>query len=226
MTDVVKKGIDKVRLMYVASMRALALARSTSAHRRQQVLMFFHSVALCPKLTACARDDNGRAECSHRAGLERSEPETPAELLDEYTSCASLTYEQRMYGFLICALSGACCSALSSMFWARPTKFALLSTVGAIMSLVSTGFLTGFGRQLKNMFHGTRFVATCVYLASLIMTLVCAVKLKSFPLTVVFLGVQYCAYIWYCMSYIPGGRAMLKSCAGACCGGLTSNDFF
>jgi hypothetical protein len=74
MTDVVKKGIDKVRLMYVASMRALALARSTSAHRRQQVLMFFHSVALCPKLTACARDDNGRAEYSNEVSpkLQRS----------------------------------------------------------------------------------------------------------------------------------------------------------
>ena len=164
------------------------------------------------------------------AGLEPSAPapgEQTAELLDEYTSCASLTYEQRMYGFAFCALFGVMCSALSSVFWTRPTKFATLYSMGNLLSLASTGFLTGFARQLKNMFHGTRFAATCVYLGALIMTLVCAVELKSFPLTMVFLVVQWCALIWYCMSYIPGGRAALKAFAKACCGaGGESGDFF
>ena len=118
------------------------------------------------------------------AGLEPSAPapgEQTAELLDEYTSCASLTYEQRMYGFAFCALFGVMCSALSSVFWTRPTKFATLYSMGNLLSLASTGFLTGFARQLKNMFHGTRFAATCVYLGALIMTLVCACLLYTSP---------------------------------------------
>jgi len=163
------------------------------------------------------------------AGLEPSAPapgEQTAELLDEYTSCASMTYEQRMYGFAFCALFGLMCSALSSVFWTRPTKFATLYSMGNLLSLASTGFLTGFARQLRNMFHGTRFAATCVYLGALIMTLVCAVELKSFPLTMVFLAVQWCALIWYCMSYIPGGRAALKTVAKTCCGLGESGDFF
>lgn len=158
--------------------------------------------------------------------MEPSTPPTPVEQLDEYTSCASMTYEQRMYGFAFCALFGIFCSALSSVFWTRPTKFATLYSMGNLLSLASTGFLTGFGRQLKNMFHGTRFVATCVYLGALIMTLVAAVELQSFPLTMLFLCIQWCALVWYCLSYIPGGRAMLKTCMRACCGGSSEGDFF
>ena len=158
--------------------------------------------------------------------MEPSEPETATEVLDEYTSCASMSYEQRMYGFAFCALFGVMCSALSAALLTRPTKFATLYSMGNVLSLASTGFLTGFGRQLKNMFHGTRFVATCVYLGSLIMTLVCAVELKSFPLTILFLAIQWCALMWYCMSYIPGGRAMLKGLVKACCGGSGGGDDF
>ena len=156
--------------------------------------------------------------------MEPSEPETATEVLDEYTSCASMSYEQRMYGFAFCALFGACVRR-SRALW-RPTKFATLYSMGNVLSLASTGFLTGFGRQLKNMFHGTRFVATCVYLGSLIMTLVRAVELKSFPLTILFLAIQWCALMWYCMSYIPGGRAMLKGLVKACCGGSGGGDDF
>lgn len=163
---------------------------------------------------------------ARRAGMEPSAPETPVEVLDEYTSCANMTFEQRMYGFAFCAAFGLACSALSSVFWTVPRKFAILYSMGNILSLASTGFLTGFGRQLKNMFHGTRFVATCVYLGSLIMTLIAAVEIQSFPLTILFLSIQWCALMWYCLSYIPGGRAMLKGCVKACCGGASEGDFF
>ena len=61
-------------------------------------------------------------------------------------------------------------------------KFALLYSIGNILSLGSTGFLTGFARQAKNMFKATRLVATVMYLGCLIMTIVSACVLKSFPL--------------------------------------------
>ena len=68
----------------------------------------------------------------------------------------------------------------------KPTKFAILYTMGNVLSLGSTGFLVGFMNQLKNMFKGTRLVATCVYLGAMIMTLVAACYWKSFGLTVFF----------------------------------------
>ena len=43
--------------------------------------------------------------------------------------------------------------------------------MGNILSLGSTGFLTGFVAQAKNMFKGTRLVATCVYLGAMVRSL-------------------------------------------------------
>ena len=44
----------------------------------------------------------------------------------------------------------------------------LIHDGGNILSLGSTGFLTGFMAQAKGMFKGTRLVATCVYLGSMV----------------------------------------------------------
>lgn len=192
---------------------------------RVEVLMMMNENGFWNEFARKTDDETFRLN-ARRAGMEPSQPETPVEMLDEYTSCASLSYEQRMYGFGFCVLFGTMCSWLSSMFWARPTKFAMLYSIGNLLSLASTGFLTGFGRQFKNMFHGTRFVATCVYLGSLVMTLVAAVEFRNRPLTMLFLAIQWCALIWYCMSYIPGGRSMLKTVVKSCCGGSSNNDFF
>jgi hypothetical protein len=150
------------------------------------------------------------------AGIQPSQPETPAGMLDELTGslCIDLTYEQRLYGFACCAGMGLICSFLSSLLWLQPMKFALLYSIGNILSLGSTGFLTGFARQAKNMFKATRLVATLMYLGCLIMTIVSACVLKSFPLTMMFLVLQALALVWYCLSYIPGGRSVLKSCFG------------
>jgi hypothetical protein len=74
------------------------------------------------------------------------------------------------------------------------------------------------------MFKGTRFVATLVYLGAMVMTLVSACYFQSFGMTLVFLGVQWCALVWYCLSYIPYGRQMVGGCLKSCFGG--SGDMF
>ena len=147
------------------------------------------------------------------------EPDNPPELLDELNDCFQLSRMQRLYGFAICVSAGLFCSFLSSLMWTRPTKFAILYTMGNILSLGSTGFLTGFVAQAKNMFKGTRLLPS----RSQIMTLVAACYYKSFGLTMVFLVVQSCALAWYCLSYIPGGRAAVSSILGGCFG---SGDIF
>lgn len=96
------------------------------------------------------------------------EPDNPPELLDELNDCFALSRMQRLYGFAICVSAGLFCSFLSSLMWMRPTKFAILYTMGNLLSLGSTGFLTGFWAQLKGMFKGTRIIASCVYLGSLV----------------------------------------------------------
>lgn len=56
------------------------------------------------------------------------------------------------------------------------------------------------------------------------MTLVAAVYLKNFGLTILFLIIQSCALAWYCLSYIPGGRAVVSGALKSCFGG--SGDVF
>lgn len=94
--------------------------------------------------------------------------DNPPELLDELNDCFQLSRMQRLYGFAICISAGLFCSFLSSLMWTRPTKFAILYTMGNLLALGSTGFLTGFMAQFKGMMKGTRVVASCVYLGSLV----------------------------------------------------------
>ncbi|KAG8763391.1 hypothetical protein FRC11_004159 [Ceratobasidium sp. 423] len=46
-------------------------------------------------------------------------------------------------------------------------SFALLYTIGIIVSLIGTGFLIGFGKQLQLMFKPVRVVATIIFLATI-----------------------------------------------------------
>lgn len=63
----------------------------------------------------------------------------------------SLTRTQRIYGFGICFGSGFIISLLSTIFFSfgNITGFAVLYTLGNIVSLMGTGFLIGFLSQFK-----------------------------------------------------------------------------
>ena len=56
--------------------------------------------------------------------------------------CA-LTKKQRFIGFAGCVCFGLLISFLSFIFLTRPTVFALLYTIGNLVSVASTGFLVG-----------------------------------------------------------------------------------
>lgn len=122
-----------------------------------------------------------------------------------------------MYGFVICFSAGILLS-LSSMFsftkliLGYPRDFAIKYTIGNILAICSTGFLVGPGRQLRNMTAANRWIAALMYLVAMIMTLVSAFKIQIAVVTVLFIALQFCAMVWYCLSYIPFGRQMLAKC--------------
>jgi len=152
-----------------------------------------------------------------RLGL-REKEET---LLGDLEDAVTLTKMQRLYGFGICLGLGILLSLLSSFFLfpiPRVKKFATCYTLGNMLSIGCTCFLMGPWKQMKNMFKGHRFVATSCYLASIGFTLYAALKLNNLILTLIFLLVQICALVWYCMTYIPFGQRMLASCLGKCIG--------
>lgn len=99
-----------------------------------------------------------------------------------------------------------------------PTQvpFVVHATVGNIIALCGSCFLTGPTAQSKKMFHKTRRVATALYLGSLVLTLVVAfVPFPGGKGIVLFLLMlcQYGAIGWYILSYIPFARdAVISWC--------------
>lgn len=136
--------------------------------------------------------------------------------MDESCPGLSLTRTQRFYGFGICFVLGFLISVLSSLsvIGGKLSTFAVLYTLGNIVSLASTGFLVGFVKQLKTAFKPVRVWATVIFLVSMILTLVVALVLKNVALTILCCIIQFCALFWYSASYIPYARQMIRSCCG------------
>lgn len=131
-----------------------------------------------------------------------------------------LSRTQRLYGFGICFGLGFIISILSTLMLITGNipGFAVLYTVGNVISLLSTGFLVGFAKQIKTMFAPVRWLASTVFIASMVLTLVVAFLLKDagFVLCIVMCVVQFLALFWYCASYIPYGRSIIKKVCGSC----------
>eukprot|EP00730_Choanoeca_flexa_P014336 TRINITY_DN6235_c0_g1_i2.p1 TRINITY_DN6235_c0_g1~~TRINITY_DN6235_c0_g1_i2.p1 ORF type:complete len:177 (+),score=16.16 TRINITY_DN6235_c0_g1_i2:202-732(+) len=133
------------------------------------------------------------------------------------TMC-KLTRKQRLYGFAICFALGFVISIVGSIFIAtgKTIPFAVCYSIGTVLSLSSSLFLWGPWHQIKNMFKETRWLATVIMLIAIAMTLVSAIVWKSVGLTLLFALIQFCAVFWYCISYIPFARGMVKNCAQSC----------
>ena len=70
------------------------------------------------------------------------------------------------------------CISQSMFAIMKPVTFAILYTIGNIISLCSTAFLVGPVKQIKNMFAEKRLIATIVFLVSMIITLVVAIAVR------------------------------------------------
>jgi len=143
-------------------------------------------------------------------------PETQFFEGDSAFKFLGLSRTQRLYGFIGCLAVGFLLSILGAilLFLGQLGIFAVLYVVGTIVSLVGTGFLIGFFRQLKLMFKPVRVVATIVFLASIVLVFVGAFVLKIEVLCIVFVIIEYLAYTWYTLSYIPYARAAVTKAVG------------
>ncbi|XP_015252681.1 PREDICTED: vesicle transport protein SFT2B [Cyprinodon variegatus] len=89
--------------------------------------------------------------------------------------------------------------------------FAVLYTIGNLCALASTMFLVGPLRQLKNMCAKVRALATAIMLICLVLTLCAAFWWKNNGLALLFCVLQFLAFTWYGLSYVPFARdAVLK----------------
>ncbi|XP_067357320.1 SFT2 domain containing 2b isoform X1 [Channa argus] len=102
----------------------------------------------------------------------------------------------------------------TGMLWipgAGLAVFAVLYTVGNLFALASTMFLVGPLRQLKSMCAKERAFATVIMMVCLALTLCAAFWWKNNGLALLFCILQFLAFTWYGLSYIPFARdAVIK----------------
>ncbi|EER30858.1 conserved hypothetical protein [Candida tropicalis MYA-3404] len=120
----------------------------------------------------------------------------------------------RMLIFALCFAGSVCCYLICIFLFPvlslKPRKFALLWSIGSILFLVSFGVLQGFQAYMVHLFSGTRIIFTIGFGASIILTIVSSVALKSTLLSILFAAIQLLAAIWYAVSYFPLGRQTLN----------------
>mmetsp|Transcript_2079 Transcript_2079/g.2307 ORF Transcript_2079/g.2307 Transcript_2079/m.2307 type:complete len:163 (-) Transcript_2079:90-578(-) len=135
-------------------------------------------------------------------------------LTQNKSSCPSLSWKYRLWGFIICVVLGFAMSFLSTfaLFTNNFIIFAVIYTAGNIVALSSTLFLMGPLYQLKAMFKNTRIFATIMFLLAMAMTLTFAFWLKNAGLCILGVILQFLALTWYSLSYIPYARTLIKNC--------------
>eukprot|EP01017_Pseudomicrothorax_dubius_P016861 TRINITY_DN1905_c0_g2_i2.p1 TRINITY_DN1905_c0_g2~~TRINITY_DN1905_c0_g2_i2.p1 ORF type:complete len:182 (-),score=38.33 TRINITY_DN1905_c0_g2_i2:150-695(-) len=127
----------------------------------------------------------------------------------------TLTFKERFIGFGVCVLIGLLLELVSlgsfkEIIRGEPGRFAICYTLGNVLSLVGTSFLTGPVKQFKNMSDPKRLYTSLTYLGAMILTLVSALYLQKGLLVIIFVIVQFAAYVWYVLSYIPYGQECAK----------------
>jgi hypothetical protein len=128
----------------------------------------------------------------------------------------NLSRTTRLYGFAGCFIAGFVLSLLGTVFltFGQIVMFAIFYVLGTVVSLIGTGFLIGFFKQLKLMFKPVRVVATIILIVSIGMVFVGAFVLRQSILCLILVFVEFLAYTWYTLSYIPYARAAIKKTVG------------
>mmetsp|Transcript_8802 Transcript_8802/g.21495 ORF Transcript_8802/g.21495 Transcript_8802/m.21495 type:complete len:210 (-) Transcript_8802:1653-2282(-) len=145
----------------------------------------------------------------------------PTWFADFYDSLPSLSLRERMLGCATMMLCGYLLSfgsffRVKHLFMGNPVPLVVNVTVGNVIALCGTCFLSGPQIQVQRMFHKSRKLASVFYLGSLGVTAF-LLLLPHFPLRGLLLFSlmigQYVAITWYCLSYIPFARDFVtKGC--------------
>eukprot|EP00668_Euglena_longa_P017209 GGOE01021572.1.p1 GENE.GGOE01021572.1~~GGOE01021572.1.p1 ORF type:complete len:168 (+),score=28.68 GGOE01021572.1:61-564(+) len=155
-----------------------------------------------------------------QVGLGEPESAPSTSIWDDMADDFSLSKKQRILGFVMCTAMGTICFFLAVLFAPAivlvPKKFAFFFTFGNLFLISSTLFLVGPTRQFRSMMEASRLQATVIYFLSLSMTLVSALRFGSTLLVLVFTCMQIMAMVWYCLSYIPFARTLVRRSCRIC----------
>ncbi|TFJ85840.1 hypothetical protein NSK_002660 [Nannochloropsis salina CCMP1776] len=179
-----------------------------------------------PAAFATSSSSNFMDSARRLLGVE-ARPKTFCERLEEDMCwwCPTFTWQQRLFGCLCCFLVGMILEfgsffRFTKLLTGHPEPFAVMYTIGNLISLAGSCFLSGPFSQVKSMFHPTRAVCTSVYVLTLVFTLLIAFSdvPGQGPLLVLMIIVQFLSLSYYILSYIPFARQMVWQTCGSCLG--------
>jgi len=163
----------------------------------------------------------------------QEQEENDQQQLDVCSLFPSLSFQERLGGCIGCMILGYLISfgsffRFKDLLLGKPIPFVLFSTMGNVISLCGSCFLSGLQKQISKMWHPTRRGATGLYIGSLLVTVVVMLVFEFLGkkkeedgeggyhrhvvpqaiLLVLLLLCQYVAVAWYCLSYIPFARRL------------------
>jgi hypothetical protein len=94
--------------------------------------------------------------------------------------------------------------------------YAILYSLGQIISIAGTCFLSTPAGHCKDMMKKHRIIPSSIYILSIILTIVIAVATQIPGLVILFLIIQVFAYYWYTISFIPFGQKIVKKLCQCC----------
>lgn len=136
------------------------------------------------------------------------------------TLCGDLSYKTRILGWLICSIVGMVLSFIVSLIFVFSAfdvvAYAILYSIGQILSIAGTCFLSTPAGHCKDMKKKHRIIPSIVYFVSILLTIIIAVATQITGLVLLFLIIQVFAYYWYTISFIPFGQKIVKKLCECC----------
>ncbi len=136
-----------------------------------------------------------------------------------------MSYKTRITGWLACSITGWLLSIIISFVFVLSAfdvvAFALLYSLGQILNIAGSCFLSTPSGHCKDMSKKHRIIPSIVYFLTIILTIVIALATSMRGLVFLFLILQILAYYWYTISFIPFGQKILKKTCECCWSSIT-----
>lgn len=149
------------------------------------------------------------------------------------TCCPSLSMQQRIFGCACCFAAGQLLQffafgAAAGVLVGHPGRFARCYSMGNMMMIAGSFFLSGPKRQCNKIKEKNRLPTFCAFISAMVLTLIVVYAhpfIGRALLILLLVVTQWCAQVWYILSYIPYGhtvgRRVVKSLLGYCCSGAS-----
>jgi hypothetical protein len=147
------------------------------------------------------------------------------------TCCPSLSIQQRIFGCACCFAAGQLLQffafgASAGVLVGHPGRFARCYSMGNMMMIAGSFFLSGPKRQCNKIKEKNRLPTFCAFICAMVLTLTVVYSspfLGRALLILLLVVIQWCAQVWYILSYVPYGhtvgRRVLKTLSSWCCSG-------